>query len=88
MSCFFYFYPADIFETSIIEQNSTYNKELTLKQLLGHSPLFTDFESKSLISFSPTLRGWFMLFIIFIGLPIMIAFRTTIKKHPRRAQNN
>jgi len=82
---FFYLYPADIFEVQLVDNGIPFNKEITIKQLLRPDLLVGSIQNDGFESCVPTLKGWFMLFAIFIGLPIMIAYRFTLKRYPRRS---
>ncbi len=83
---FFYLYPADIFESEIIENGITFEKELTLKNIFLEDHVPAGVNPDKLESIKPTLRGWFMIFIILIGLPLMLAYRVTLKRYSRRAK--
>ena len=88
LTCFFYSYPADIFQAELTEKNGiSFNKDLTLKQIL-RPDLILPTSPAGYETISLTLKGWFMLFVILIALPIMIAYRVTLKRYPRRAQKN
>ncbi|MFD1553150.1 hypothetical protein DNU06_12530 [Putridiphycobacter roseus] len=83
MLSFFYFYPAKVFPTVITDLNGTYTQDFSLQELIKQE---TDNNPVKSIQYTctPTFQGWFLMSIIFIGLPIMIAFRTTLKKYPRK----
>jgi len=69
MNAFIYFYPADIFQYEF--GNAV--KDVTLKSMFNQN------------SFSNlTLKGWFMLVICSIGIPIIIAWRSTLTKYSRK----
>jgi hypothetical protein len=73
MNIFLYLYPADIFQTESI--NSVI-KDATVKQLL---------DSNNLSQFSNlTIKGWFMLIICTVGIPAIIAWRSTLTKYSRK----
>ena len=69
INLFLYFYPADIFQT---ESNGVL-KESILKDLLNNNLLG-----------SLTIKGWVMLFIASIGIPAIIAWRSTLTKYDRK----
>ena len=70
MNGFIYFYPADIFQ---YEFESGVIKDVTLKSL------FTDHTFSNL-----TLKGWFMLMLCSLGIPAIIAWRSTLTKYSRK----
>ena len=73
MNAFLYLYPADIFQ---IETINDVIKDVTIKQLL---------DSENLIQFSSlTTKGWFMLIICSVGIPVIIAWRSTLTKYSRK----
>ena len=70
MNAFIYFYPADIFQ---YEFGNNAIKDVTLKSLFNEN------------SFSNlTLKGWFLLAICSIGIPAIIAWRSTLTKYSRK----
>jgi hypothetical protein len=78
---FFYFYDVDLFQAQITSETNTFIKEVPLRKFFDKQLLTEDYTVK------PTLQGWLLLLAIFVGLPIMIAYRTTIKRYPRRSEN-
>lgn len=73
MNTFLYLYPADIFQ---IENINGIIKDVTIKQL---------FDNENLVKFSNlTTKGWFMLIICSIGIPVIIAWRSTLTKYSRK----
>jgi len=75
---FLYFYPAQIFEIEVPSGSLDFNqtKEVTLKEILNG--LFSEENN-----FKIKTKSWLFLLIIFIGLPSMIAWRSTMKGHSR-----
>jgi hypothetical protein len=74
MNAFLYFYPADIFQAEVIDGLKF---DTTLKDL---------FSKKSGADFTNlTLKGWFMLVICTVGIPGIIAWRTTLTKYGRKS---
>jgi len=69
INTFIYFYPADIFQIDI---NNVF-KESTLKDII----------SSNLYSYL-TIKGWLMLIICSVGIPIIIAWRSTLTKYDRK----
>jgi hypothetical protein len=77
---FFYFYEVDLFQAEINSNNSKIIKEIPLRNFFQKQPVPTNYSVK------PTLQGWLLLLAIFVGLPVMIAYRITLKRYPRRAE--
>ena len=73
MNVFLYFYPAELFQVELIDGMIN---DATLKGLLS---------KETSISFSNlTLKGWFMLMICTLGIPVIIAWRSTLTKYGRK----
>jgi len=89
MSSFMYFYPADIFEAEVSlageSSNGNLIKEITLKQIISQSTFSNQTETTQNQTISPTLKGWFMLFICTLGIPAIIAWRSTLTKYNRKS---
>ncbi len=83
---FFYFYPADIFQAEIHDNDIVFNKEITLKQILNPSLLEGAASPDGFSKVSLTFRGWFILITVILVLPIMVAYRVTLKRYPRRSK--
>lgn len=84
--CFFYFYSADIFEAAIIESTgSAYSLDIALKGFFDLSELPKAVSKDLVTSVSPTLKGWFLLVICLVGIPIMIGYRLATTK-PREEE--
>ena len=67
-------------QTKLQELESEYDGETlniaSIKQLL---------DSENLIQFSSfTTKGWFMLIICSVGIPVIIAWRSTLTKYSRK----
>lgn len=77
---FFYFYSVELFQAEITENGMSFIKDVSLKQFFESKPIPDDY------AIEPTLQGWLLLCAIFLGLPIMIAYRVTLKRYPRRAE--
>jgi len=69
MNAFIYFYPADIFQY----QFGNAVKDVTLESLFNEN-YFSNL----------TLKGWFMLAICSVGIPVIIAWRSTLTKYSRK----
>ena len=82
-----YFYPADIFEAEITDNVLIYKKEITLNNFINSEDFLKNLSSNKAESVNLTPKGWFLLVIILIALPIMIAYRTTLKKYPRKSKS-
>lgn len=78
----FYFFPATIFEASIVENGMNYSTDISLKGFFDFKSLPQAVYSVSITSVEPTWKGWAMLFICLIGLPMMIAYRIGILNGP------
>jgi hypothetical protein len=73
---FFYFYPAAIFEAEIVERPETrYVLDISLQGLLDQNALPEKVDPNLVIESGLTLKGWFLLVICLIGVPIMIGYR-------------
>lgn len=84
MTLLLYFYPADIFEAITTYTDGELTKDVTLKQLLSQNtwPDSVDFIKNQ--SVHPTTKGWAMLLICFIGIPGLMAWRSTLTKYNRK----
>lgn len=81
MFAIFYVYPAQIFESRIVEYESDYTADLSLTNILFHQDLPDFVNRDALVSIRPTVRGGLVLFICIIGLPGMIAWRSVVKRY-------
>ena len=73
MNALLYFYPAELFQVELVDELI---KDTTLKQL---------FSKEIAINFSNlTIKGWFMLGICTLGIPVIIAWRSTLTKYGRK----
>lgn len=73
---FFYFYPAAIFEAEVIERPEVrYVLDVSIQGLLNPTALPERIDPNLVIATSLTLKGWFLLVICLIGVPIMIGYR-------------
>lgn len=82
----FYFYPAAIFEADIIENGMYYSTDITLKSFFDHKALPSTIYSDKISSVVPSWKGWVLLFICIIGLPMMIAYRVGIVNTPEEEE--
>lgn len=82
MFAFFYFYPADVFESKVSGNGNELVLNLSLKNILLSKDLPEHLNPANIQSIRPTFTGFMMLLICLIALPIMIAYRTALKKKP------
>ena len=80
MTLLLYFYPADLFEAETTFTDGALTKDVTLKQIISQSTWEDSKETIQNQIVTPTLKGWTMLFICLIGLPGLIAWRSTMTK--------
>lgn len=73
--CFFYFYPADIFEAEIKGSVGSVTTDVSLQALLFKQNLPGGLLAKNVQSISLTVRGILVLGVCLLALPIMIGFR-------------
>ncbi|MGV6860786.1 MAG: hypothetical protein ACWA41_03390 [Putridiphycobacter sp.] len=69
----FYFSDSSIFEVELYQNGIETTKEVSLKSL---------FTSKTKTSL--TYKGWAILLITSIGLPLIVAWRSTLTKYSRK----
>ncbi|HIP35433.1 MAG TPA: hypothetical protein EYG85_01110 [Crocinitomix sp.] len=62
-----------VFDVTIKDGQYTYPKQFSLKELFTSSK-----------SFHLTIKGWLLLLITIIGLPALIAWRSTLTKYDRK----
>lgn len=86
LAAFFYFYPADIFEAELQDNTILFTKEITLKQVLNPTLIQGATHVEGFNSVNLTIKGWFILITVLVVLPLMIAYRVTLKRYPRRAK--
>lgn len=73
MNTFLFFYPADIFQVELLDGSVN---DATLNQLIS---------KEIAVNFSNlTTKGWFMLIICTLGIPVIIAWRSTLTKYSRK----
>jgi len=84
MALLLYFYPADVFEATTTFTDGELTKEVTLKQLISQNTWPDSTDTIKNQSVSPTVKGWIMLVIGLIGIPGLIAWRSTLTKYNRK----
>lgn len=87
-TAFFYFYPADIFEVEITEGMANYSMDVSLKGILDNTQLPEAVSQSNLAEVSPTAKGWMLLIICLIGIPIMIGYRLATANTPKPKTEN
>lgn len=80
MFLIFYFYPAKIFDVEISNQVVDKSQEIHLKAFLGLDERFDIWLKQHHYEMKRKLSGWMILLICTIGLPAMIALRTTVSR--------
>lgn len=81
---FFYFYPAEIFESVVEDVNGTkIIMDLSIKSIFFGENIPESLVKENISNISLTTAGWLILFICNFGLPLMIAYRTTVARSPR-----
>ena len=84
---FFYFYPASIFEAEIVERPETrYIVDVSIKGLMDVNALPEKVDPNLVISSALTLKGWFLLIICLVGVPIMIGYRLATQEPKNKEQ--
>jgi hypothetical protein len=73
--CFFFFYTAEIFEADVIENGTKYSLDVSLHAFFNTAYLPEVSSVPHVSSVTPTWKGWFLLFICLIGIPLMLAYR-------------
>jgi hypothetical protein len=73
--CFFYFYPAAIFQASIQGGLAEITTDVSLKTLLFKKDFPDGIIVENVVALKPTLQGILLLMVCLIGLPAMIALR-------------
>lgn len=84
MGSLFYFYPAELFEATTNYTDGELTKEVTLKQLISQKTWPDSLNTIKNQEVLPTTKGWVMLFICLIGIPSLIAWRSTLTKYNRK----
>lgn len=84
MGLFLYFYPAEIFEATTTYTGGDLTKEITLKQLISQNTWPDSVDTITNQSVELTTKGWAMMFICLIGIPGLIAYRSTLTKYNRK----
>ncbi len=85
---FFYFYPAEIFEGTVIDANGTPTvMDLSLRSLFWGENLPSSLVVENIVKIKPTTAGWLLLGICNLGLPLMLAYRTKVDRSPRPDKN-
>ena len=83
MFLIFYLYPAEIFDVDISNEVVQKTEEIHLKAFLGMDERFNIWLHQNDYEMKRKLSGWMILLICTLGLPAMIAIRTTVsKKNP------
>ncbi|MBN4072888.1 hypothetical protein JYT74_02485 [Crocinitomix catalasitica] len=80
---FFYFYPAEIFECTVDEGYITYTKDLSLKAVLFGQAYPDVINVQDLVNISLSWKGMVIMFVCILGLPAMMAWRSTVKRTSR-----
>lgn len=84
---FFYFYPAEIFEAEIVERPDTrYILDVPIKGLLDVNALPDKIDPNLVVASDLTLKGWFLLIICLVGVPVMIGYRLATQQ-PKKIEN-
>ncbi len=73
--CFFYFYPAAIFQAGIKGGLTEITTDVSLKTLLFKKDFPDGVIAQNVESVKPTLQGILLLLVCMVGLPAMIALR-------------
>ena len=73
--CFFFFYSAEIFEAKVLENSASYTIDIGLRGFMNWDYLPEAVSTTRVVDVMPTWKGWFLLFICLIGVPLMIAYR-------------
>lgn len=73
--CFFYFYPAGIFQARIQGGLAEITTDVSLNTLLFKTELPNGIIAQNVVSIKPTLQGILLLVVCLVGLPAMIALR-------------
>lgn len=75
-TAFFYFYSAAIFEAEIVESTgSVYHLDVALKAFFDSAALPKAASVDLVKQVNPTTKGWLLLVICLVGIPIMIGYR-------------
>ena len=83
---FFYVYESQIFEATIVEDNGSYTKELSISSLLFSQDLPDYVDQDRLVRIIPSIKSWILMIAIFLGMPIMIALRFGKNESPEEFQ--
>ncbi|MBD3637229.1 MAG: hypothetical protein HUJ25_07760 [Crocinitomicaceae bacterium] len=86
MFMIFYFYPAKIFDVKLIGKVAEEATEVHLTAFLGLDHEFKNELAVTHVEMERKLAGWMIMFICFIGLPTMIAYRLTLDKKKSSAE--
>ena len=84
MGLLLYFYPADIFEATTTYSDGELTKEVTLKQIISQNTWPNSVDIIKNQSVALTTKGWAMLVICLIGVPGLMAWRSTLTKYNRK----
>ena len=80
LSLFFYFYPAHIFESKISGNGTEVVMDLSLKSVFFKQNLPENLNPENITSIKLTTSGFMILIVCLAGLPLMIAYRFSMKK--------
>ncbi|MEX1003654.1 MAG: hypothetical protein WDZ35_16160 [Crocinitomicaceae bacterium] len=77
----FYFYPAEIFDAKVVgKDGGEVATNVSLRAFFGIGELPQHIHAENVVQLKKPLSGWMVVFICLLGLPLMIAYRSTITK--------
>jgi hypothetical protein len=79
-------YPAHIFESVVTGPGSELSVELSLKAIFLGENFPETVNAANVQSVTPTFTGYFMMVICLLGLPVLIAWRFSMKRTDETAE--
>jgi len=83
-TAFFYFYDAAIFEANITEDGKVIVADISLKAFMDHELLPNTFYLPRVTDVAPSWKGWMLIIICCLGLPIMIGYRVATNGNKKK----
>jgi len=81
-----YLYPAAIFEARVNGGLGSLTVDLPLKSTLFESDLPENLNPENIRSIQPTVKGYLIMFICLFGVPLMLAYRSTLKRSDQNSE--
>lgn len=81
------FFPIELYDgVAVLDSQELVAEKLSLSYLVNKQAFIQSYSSYGVVDVKLNTLGWFLVFIVNFGMPLLLGFRVAVARHKKRAQ--